>query len=66
MPDALDLARQAAGVSEAKVVVYRRPRQYRATYYARAEGAGGGLEASVSQLAALAAPGPRFLYLWWP
>ena len=66
MPDALALARQAAGVSEARVIVYQRPRQYRATYYARAEGPGGGLEASVSQLAALAAPGPRFLYLWWP
>ncbi len=66
MPDVLDLARQAAGVSEAKVIVYRRPRQYRATYYARAEGPGGGLEASVAQFVALAAPGPRFLYLWWP
>lgn len=66
MPDALALARQAAGLSEARVVVYRRPRQYRATYYARAEGPAGGFEASISRLAALAAPGPRFLYLWWP
>jgi protease-4 len=66
MPDALALARQAAGVSEARVVVYRRPRQYGATYYARAEGPGSGIEASLSQLAALTAPGPRFLYLWWP
>jgi protease-4 len=66
MPDALEVARQAAGVSEAKVVVYQRPRQYRATYYARAEGPGGGIEASVAQFLALAGPGPRFLYLWWP
>ena len=66
MPDALALARQAAGVSEARVIVYRRPRQYRATYYARADSPGTGIESSVSQLAALAAPGPRFLYLWWP
>jgi protease IV len=65
MPDVLAIARQAAGLTEARLVVYRRPRQYRATYYARAEGAGG-VEASLSQLAALAAPGPRFLYLWWP
>jgi protease IV len=65
MPDVLAIARQAAGLTEARLVVYRRPRQYRATYYARSEGAGG-VEASLSQLAALAAPGPRFLYLWWP
>jgi protease-4 len=65
MPDVLNIARQAAGLTEARLVVYRRPRQYRATYYARAESTGG-VEASLSQLAALAAPGPRFLYLWWP
>jgi protease-4 len=65
MPDALTVAREAAGLREARVIVYRRPRQYRATYYARAE-AGGGIEGSLSQLAALATPGPRFLYLWWP
>lgn len=66
MNDALALARRAAGLEEARVVVYRRPREYRATYYARAEAGAGGLESSLSQLAALSAPGPRFLYLWWP
>src|SRR5262245_51760379 len=65
MPDALTVAREAAGLTEAKVIVYRRPRQYRATYYARAD-AGSGIEGTLSQLAALATPGPRFLYLWWP
>jgi protease-4 len=66
MPDALTLARQAAGVAEARVVVYHRPREYRATYYARSETAVGGLEASLASLAAFMGPGPRFLYLWWP
>jgi protease-4 len=66
VPDALDVARRAAGLEEARIVVYHRPREYRATYYAGAKGTAGGLEASLSQLAALAGPGPRFLYLWWP
>ena len=51
---------------EAKVVVYHRPRAYRATYYAGAEASASALEASVAQLAALAVAGPRFLYLWSP
>jgi protease-4 len=66
MPDALALARQAAGVAEARVVAYHRPREYRATYYARSETTAGGLEASLASLAAFTGPGPRFLYLWWP
>jgi len=64
--DAIALARQAAGVDEARVIVYRRPRQYRATYYARAEADLGAVEAAVAGWSALAAGGPRFLYLWWP
>lgn len=66
VPDALEVARRAAGVEEAKVIVYRRPRQYRATYYAAASGAAGGLEAPLAQLAGLVGAGPKFLYLWWP
>jgi protease-4 len=67
MNDVVALARKAAGVDEARVVVYHRPRQYRATYYARAEDTSvGGIDASLSGLAALATSGPRFLYLWWP
>jgi protease-4 len=66
MSDAIALARSAAGLDEARVVVYHRPREYRATYYAKSEATAGGLDASLSQFAALAALGPRFLYLWWP
>ena len=65
MPDALEVARRAAGVSEARVVVYKRPREYRATYYARAETDASAF-AAVSQLTGLAASGPKFLYVWWP
>ena len=67
MGDAVALARKAAGLEEARVIVYHRPRQYRATYYARAEDTPvAGAEGSLSQMAALATSGPRFLYLWWP
>jgi protease-4 len=66
MPDAVEAAKRAAGITEARVVVYRRPNQYRATYYAHAEAPASGLEASLSQLATLAGAGPKFLYLWAP
>ena len=66
MPDALELARKAAGVEQARIVVYHRPRQYRATYYAEAQqGEGGGLLSS-GALGAVLGPGPKFLYLWLP
>ena len=65
MPDALEVARRAAGVTEARVIVYKRPREYRATYYARADSDAGAF-AAVSQLTGLAASGPKFLYVWWP
>jgi protease-4 len=66
MPDALEVAREAAGVDRARVVVYHRPRQYRATYYAEAPQGPGGLDLASSTLAALARLGPRFMYLWLP
>jgi protease-4 len=65
VPDALEAARRAAGVDEARVIVYKRPREYRATYYARSEVETGGLT-MVSQLAGMTAGGPRFLYLFLP
>ena len=65
VPDALEAARRAAGLEEARVIVYRRPRQYRATYYARAQTEAGAL-ASLGPLAGLLGAGPRFLYLWLP
>jgi protease IV len=66
MDDALRLARQAIGVTEARVVVYHRPSEYRATYYARSGASSDGLDATLSPLASLVVGGPRFLYFWWP
>jgi protease IV len=65
MPDAVEAARTAAGVDTAKVVVYKRPREYRATYYATAQSETAGLD-SVARFAALMGAGPKFLYLWAP
>jgi len=66
MPDALAAARQAIGVDEVKVVVYKRPREYQATYYAQTRTETHALDATVERLATLAGAGPRFLYLWAP
>src|SRR5881296_3771071 len=66
MDDALELTRKAIGVDQAKVVVYHRPSEYRATYYARSEAPAGSLDVSLSRLASVMGAGPGFFYLWWP
>jgi protease-4 len=66
VPDALEVARKAAALEEASVIVYKRPRQYRATYYATAGGHAGGVEAGLNHFGALMGAGPRFLYLGAP
>ena len=63
--DAVTAARQAAKLEEARVIIYKRPREYRATYYAKAEADASSL-ATLSQLAGLTGAGPKFLYLWSP
>jgi protease IV len=60
-------ARKAVGVEEARVVMYHRPKEYRANYYSVAPAPEPGLAASLQQLTAVVSgSGPRFLYLWWP
>jgi protease-4 len=63
LEDAIELAREAAGLEEARVVAYHRPRQYRATIYSTAETPP---PASLAELARSLTSGPRLLYLWWP
>lgn len=64
--DAIALAKRAAGVSEARVIMYHRPREYRSNIYSGAE-VPAPVEVSIAQLTSLLlGPGPRFLYLWWP
>ena len=60
-------AKEAAGVQEARVVMYHRPREYRASIYAGPPGPTPSGETALSQFAAiLTGAGPRFMYLWWP
>jgi len=64
LEDAIAAARSAAGLSEAKVVTYHRPRQYRATIYSSTDAPPAA--ATLPDLARMVVSGPKFLYLWWP
>ena len=64
LEDAIAMAKEAAGITEAKVVAYHRPRQYRATIYSTADPPPPA--AGVADLARVVLSGPRLLYLWWP
>jgi protease-4 len=67
MDDVVAVARKAAGIEEARVIMYQRPKDYRANFYSASPAPVPGLETSLQQLTALVSgSGPRFLYLWWP
>jgi protease-4 len=66
LEDVVAMARDAAHLSEARVVMYRRPKEYRANIYSNTP-APVTTESTLAQFAAaLSGGGPRFLYLWWP
>ncbi len=54
LEEAIELAKEKAGLTEARVVRYQRPGSYRPTIYSLGQ----------ELLGELA--GPQFLYLWWP
>ncbi|HUG38294.1 MAG TPA: signal peptide peptidase SppA [Candidatus Limnocylindrales bacterium] len=67
LDEAVDMAKRAAGLDSARVIMYHRPREYRANFYSTTPApvpAGEALLAPLSALGGGAAP--RFLYLWWP
>ena len=64
LEDAIESAKSAAGLKEAQVVTYHRPRQYRATIYSATDPPAP--TATLPDLARIVLSGPRFLYLWWP
>lgn len=68
LDDAVDLAKQQAGVQEARIVTYRRPGEYRNNIYSRLSGDGGGLAAlaGLDPMALARGGTPRFMYLWMP
>jgi protease-4 len=66
LEDVVALARERAGLSEARVIMYHRPKDYRSNIYS-ATPPTPTAESTFAQLAAaLGGGGPRFLYLWWP
>jgi protease-4 len=66
LEDVVALARERARLTEAKVVMYHRPKEYRTNIYSTTP-APSGAESTLAQFAAaLGGGGPRFLYLWWP
>ncbi len=63
---ALEVAKAAAGVDQARVVAYRRPDETRENIYSAARGAPVQVNVLPVDLGALATSGPRFMYLWAP
>jgi protease IV len=63
---AIGAAQEAAGVSEARVVMYHRPDETRENIYSSALGSPAQLNVLPIDLGALAGSGPRFMYLWAP
>ncbi|MBI3604035.1 MAG: signal peptide peptidase SppA, partial [Nitrospirae bacterium] len=68
LEDSIEAAKQQAGLSEARVVIYRRPGEYRPNIYARFMGGGGGLGelASLDLMTLVRGGSPQFMYLWMP
>jgi protease-4 len=64
LEDAIALAREKAGLQQAQIVTYHRPRQYRATIYSGGDSTS--ITPSAAELARLVTSGPKFLYPWWP
>ncbi len=66
LEDVVALAKERAGLAEAKVIMYHRPKEYRANIYSLTPPPSTA-ESTLAQFAAtLGGAGPRFLYLWWP
>jgi protease-4 len=66
LEDVVALARERAGLDEAKVVMYHRPKEYRANIYSLTPPPTTAESTLAQFAAALGGGGPRFLYLWWP
>ncbi|HZP43586.1 MAG TPA: signal peptide peptidase SppA [Candidatus Binatia bacterium] len=66
--DAIEAAKKAAGVEEARVVTYHRTDETRENIYSRLEGARpGAVQVNVLPVeTGMLGPGPRFMYLWAP
>ena len=66
LEDVVALAKERAGLDQAKVIMYHRPKEYRANIYSLTP-TPSTAESTLAQFAAtFGGGGPRFLYLWWP
>lgn len=69
LDEAVELAKKKAGLTEARVVTYRRPGEFQNNIYSRALiGGGSGLAglANIDLLSMVRGGTPQFMYLWMP
>jgi len=66
LEDVVALAKERAGLDQAKVIMYHRPKEYRANIYSLTPPPSNAESTLAQFAAALGGGGPRFLYLWWP
>lgn len=66
LDEVLVMAKKAAGVEEARVIVYHRPKEYAASIYATVPVTPEANDNALTRIAGVLGNGPRFLYLWWP
>jgi protease-4 len=68
LDEAIELAKKKAGVTEARIVTYRRHGEYQNNIYSRVVGNGSGLShlANMDLLSIVRGGSPQFMYLWMP
>jgi protease IV len=68
LEEAIDRAKKNAGLTEARVVTYRRSGEYQNNIYSRVLGGGSGLNslAHMDLLTMVRGGSPQFMYLWMP
>ncbi len=68
LEDAVRLAREKAGLTEAKIVTYRRPGEYRNNIYSKVLGEPGGWAGlpALDVVSLVRGGAPQFMYLWMP
>jgi len=68
LDEAIDLAKKNAGLTEARIVTYRRHGEYQNNIYSRLFGPSSGLSslASMDLLSIVRGGSPQFMYLWMP
>ena len=66
LDDALQAAKQRAGVSEARVILYRRPQDFAENIYSRAPSFPAQMNLINFEIAGLRSMAPQFMYMWLP